>query len=162
DEAMAYWQSLPQATRAMLGSSWVPLRTFTEQYFAGGGAATPEAVLDARRYLEAYGDATFYSWVAQLPEDGRQRTLTLGDPDLAAAYQRGAEADSRGALLDGATPAAADPRAVLGARLDAQAIVIATAVAQFAGNEYDDVAGVAEAYTALMSDVQEYQHCAGD
>ncbi len=163
DAAMAYWQSLNQATQALVASSWNPLKTFAQQYFAGGGTATPEAVLEARRYLEAYDEGTFYSWVSQMDENGRQRQLILADPDLAAAYQRGwGMVDPRGALLDGApAPQTVDPAAALGVQIDEQATAIASAVASFTGSEQDDVASVSQAYGALMNDVQAYQNSAG-
>lgn len=54
--AMAYWQSLTQATQSMIAATGpgVSFKQFADQYFAAGGAATTEAVLEARRYLEAY------------------------------------------------------------------------------------------------------------
>ncbi len=163
DAAMAYWESLTQATQTLIASSWNPLMVFTRNYFAGGGESTPAAVLEARRYLEAYGEAAFYSWVVQMEEGGRQREMILGDRDLAAAFRRGwGEVDPRGALFDGATPTQGDPTAVLTARIDDQATAIATAVSQFSGSEEDDVATVAQAFGGLMSDVQTYQGSVGE
>jgi hypothetical protein len=163
DAAMAYWQSLSQASQVLIASSWNPLKNFAEQYFAGGGASTPEAVLEARRYLEAYGNGTFYSWVNEMDETGRQRQLIMGDADLAAAFQRGwAEVDPRGALFDGTTATTPDPTAQLSVRIDEQAIAIASAVAQFSGSEADDVDAVAQAFSAIMADLESYQRSVGD
>ena len=160
--AMEYWQSLTQPTRVALGTSYIPLRDYATQYFAGGGESTPEAVLEARRYLAAYDEGTFYSWVSQLDENGRQRQLIMADPELAAAYQRGwGIVDPRGALFDGATPQAVEPALALGAQIDEQATGIASAVALFTGSEEDDVHTVAAAYGALMNDVQAYQNSVG-
>lgn len=158
DAAMAYWQSLTQATRVSLASSYVPLRTYAEQYFQGGGEAIPEAVLEARRYLEAYGEETFYEWVRTLDPASRQHQLIMADPEFAEIVNR----MNRQQLLGDGGGGQADPVAQLTARIDEESVAIATAVSQFQGSEQDDIASVSMTFEALMGDVQQYQASADE
>jgi hypothetical protein len=86
DAAMAYFQSLPQATQAILKSK-VPLATFVDGYFAGGGEAIPAAVVDARNYVESHGDIAFVDYAEQF--DAQQRSMVLAEQDLLEAYWLG-------------------------------------------------------------------------
>jgi hypothetical protein len=127
--AMAYYESLTDATKAILQSSYTPLQRFAEQYFAKGGKSTPAAVLEARRYLEAYGEPTFFDWSHQW--ESTQRSFIMSDPDLKAVIQRqqaAHDAEMRRRLLGDAEQRPADETLVLVASVEAQAMALAGAV----------------------------------
>ena len=84
---VAYWESLTDATRVMVRGADTNLQPMIDQYYQGGGASSTAAVLEARRYLEASDDNTFYSWVNTL--DTKQQEMIRGEADLEEAYQRG-------------------------------------------------------------------------
>jgi hypothetical protein len=160
EATIAYWETLPQGTQAMLRTA-VELRTAIDGYYAGGGGTTPEAELEARRYLEAYGDATFYSWVAEMGEGTRQ-SMIRADDALEAAFQRGwAEVDPRGKLLDGTDPVTADPSVVLLAQIDQKATALAVTVSEFSAAGEDDISDASRTYVAVMEDIGAYQKASG-
>jgi hypothetical protein len=167
DAAMAYYQSLTDATKSILFTSYVPLKTFAEQYFAKGGKAVPEAVLSARRYLEAYDDATFYDWSKTW--DSTQRGVILSDRNLKAAMDRGAairNAEAREKLLGGREPGTPDESAVLVTGLEQQATALAEAVALLAEkpaeeDTSEDLAQLEEATITFMNDADTMQNLAG-
>jgi hypothetical protein len=160
DAAMAYWQSLTQATRVSLSSSYTPLQRYAEQYFQTGGEAIPEAVLEAQRYLEAYGEETFFDWVWTMDPAGRQRQLILHDDQLGAVFER----QSRTRLGLPETPLAGPDQFLDSARLlEQQVHTLATAVDQLTGSEDDSnaVSEIGELYSVIMTELQTAQTLAG-
>src|SRR4051794_6415014 len=160
--AMAYWQSLTQATQSMIAATGpgVSFKQFADQYFAAGGAATTEAVLEARRYLEAFGEDTFFDWVWGLDPAGRQRQLILGDQQLGAVFDR--KSRERLGLPD--SPQPSDDQFVASAQtVRKQTEALATAIDQLTGSVDDSnaVAEIGQLYTAIMTDVQSLQQFAG-
>jgi hypothetical protein len=73
----------------MVFSNYVPLRTWVENYYKSGGAASSEAVMEARRALEALGEDSFADHVDKY--DQKQRDMVRADPTLNAAYMRSYE-----------------------------------------------------------------------
>jgi hypothetical protein len=65
------------------------LKSWSESYYQGGGASSTAAVLEGRRYLEAYGEETFFTWIESLPTTDKKREMIMDDTDLAAAYATG-------------------------------------------------------------------------
>jgi hypothetical protein len=84
--AIAYWESLTDATRVQLTGVNVELEEDVQAYYDAGGASTPAAVLQARRYLADAGEGSFYDWVAGM--DDTQRDMIRSEADLDAAYER--------------------------------------------------------------------------
>lgn len=160
--AMAYWQSLTQATRTMIAATGpgVAFRQFAEQYFAGGGASTTEAVLEARRYLDAYGEDTFFDWVWAMDPAGRQRQLILGNQQLGALFER----KSRERLgLPGTHQPSDDQFIATAQTVRKQTETLATAIDLLTGSSDDSnaVSEIGQLYTAIMTDVQSLQQLAG-
>src|SRR4029077_6090956 len=87
--AMAQIESLSEPTRQMLFANVYDLELFTVDYYKKGGAATPEAVLEARRALEALGEESFADHVDKY--EIKQKEMVLADVALKAAYQRSDE-----------------------------------------------------------------------
>ncbi len=167
DAAMAYYQSLTDATKSILHSSNTNLKKFAEQYFAGGGNAVPEAVLQARRYLEAYGEPTFYDWSKQWTTE--QREVILAGEGLMNAWLKGKQVRDQEAwqAFQAENPhAAADESAVLVTGLQDQSVAIAESVAQLqqipvAEHTDDELAQLETAVVTFMTDAQSVQSLAG-
>jgi Putative adhesin Stv domain len=87
--AIAQVESLSEPTRQMLFSNYVPLMTWVQEYYKSGGAASSEAVMEARRALEALGEDSFADHVDRY--DQKQRDMVRSDTDLDAAYRRSYE-----------------------------------------------------------------------
>jgi hypothetical protein len=84
--AIAYWESLTDATKVQLTGVNVGLEEDIAAYYDAGGESTATAVLQARRYLADAGEASFYDWVVGL--DDTQQAFILSTDDLSAAYER--------------------------------------------------------------------------
>ena len=84
DAAMAYYQSLSEATRVMLNGANTNLAKWAEDYFAGGGTDTPAGVVEARNFLESHGDVAFVDYAEQW--DDVQRGVVFAEQDLVEAY----------------------------------------------------------------------------
>jgi putative adhesin Stv-like protein len=84
--AIAYWESLTDATKVQLTGVNVDLEEDVAAYYDAGGESTPRAVLQARQYLADAGEGSFYDWVAGL--DAKQQEFILGETDLEAAFER--------------------------------------------------------------------------
>jgi hypothetical protein len=82
DAAMEYYQSLTEATKAILKSK-LPLAKFVDDYFAKGGSAAPAAVTEARNFVESHGDIAFVDYAEQF--DAQQRSMVLAEQDLLEA-----------------------------------------------------------------------------
>jgi len=159
DEAMRYWASMTQATRMLIAAtgSGYAFQQWTEQY---GGSSTPEAVLEARRYLEAYGEETFFDWVWAMDPAGRQRQMILHDDQLGAVFER----QSRARLGLPETPVAGPDQFIESARLVQQQVqTMATAVDQLTGSEDDSnaISEIGELYGVIMAELQTAQALAG-
>jgi hypothetical protein len=87
DAAMAYWQSLSEATKVMLTGADVELDDYVKKYFGDGGAESPAAVIEARNFLETHGDIALVDYVEQF--DAKQRSMVLDEQDLLEAYWLG-------------------------------------------------------------------------
>ena len=84
--AIAQVESLSEPTRRVLFANVYALELFVVDYYKKGGAATPEAVLEARRALEALGADSFADHVDKYA--AKQKQMVLADPDLKATYDR--------------------------------------------------------------------------
>jgi hypothetical protein len=87
--AIAQIEALSEPTRQMLFGNVYALELFTVDYYKQGGAATPEAVLEGRRALEALGEESFADHVDKY--EIKQKEMVLGDAALKSAYERSAE-----------------------------------------------------------------------
>jgi hypothetical protein len=91
--AIAELESLSDATRAMLFTTNTDLRQFAEEYYFISDydptAGTTQAVLEARRALEALGEDSFADHVDKYAY--KQKKLVLADAGLKAAYNRSVE-----------------------------------------------------------------------
>lgn len=85
--AMAYYQSLSEATRVQLNGANTNLKAWAESYFTGGGTDTPAAVVEALNYLESHGDVAFADYADQW--DGTQRSVALADDRVLNGYWLG-------------------------------------------------------------------------
>lgn len=155
--AVAYWETLTQATQSMLIHANIELRDALRAHYRGAGAATPAALVQARQYLDSYGAGAFYAWVATMPEDGPQRAMILADHALAVAFQAG-WTGAQGYALDGHD---GQGYGGLPARIGQQVAVLAEAVAAYTGTELDDATAAAQAYGALRADVHAYYTSVG-
>lgn len=163
DAAREYWQSLTEATRTQLRGAHTGLIKLADEWDKAGAFTTSEAVLGARRYLEAYGDETFYDWLPTI--DPQQRAFILADDGLREVQARvkgRREQAQRDELLAGAPEVDVDPMAALAARIDEQAKAIAQSVSLWAGDDTDDIDTVSLAYQTLMGDVGSFQAGATD
>ena len=86
EAAIAYWETLTEATRVQLTGIDVELEEQVQAYYDAGGASTPAALVQARQYLADAGEGSFYDWVAGM--DHKQQGMILGEDDLKAAYER--------------------------------------------------------------------------
>ncbi len=87
DAAMAYYQSLSEATKAMLNGANTNLPKWAEEYFKTGGKDTPFSVVEARNFLTSHGDVAFADYADQW--DSQQRSVAFAENDLLDAYWRG-------------------------------------------------------------------------
>ena len=87
--AIGQIESLSEPTRQMLFANVYAVELFTMDYYKKGGPATPEAVLEARRALEALGEESFADHVDKY--DIKQKEMVLADGILNSAYQRSTE-----------------------------------------------------------------------
>ena len=87
DAAMQYYQSLSEATRAMLNGANTNLAKWAEDYYKGGGTDTPAAVVEARNYLESHGDVAFADFADQM--EPMQRSTAFADDDVLNGYWLG-------------------------------------------------------------------------
>jgi hypothetical protein len=85
-DAIAYWESLTDATKVQLTGVSLELEEDIAAYYDAGGASTPTAILQARKYLADAGEGSFYDWVAGM--DAKQRQFVLAEDDLEAAFER--------------------------------------------------------------------------
>jgi hypothetical protein len=152
--AMEYWESLTDITRVMIGSNYVPLRTFAENYFKAGGKSTPAAILEARRYLEASGEEAFFDWSKQW--DQKQKEIIQTDSDLRAVIDRVTRA--RLGLSDGSS---GDPVAKQIESVKSQAADLAQTVSGLTEDaEGDAIAVLTTAFSTFMEGVQTLQRLA--
>jgi hypothetical protein len=94
---IAHLESLSDPTRRDLFHNYTPLMTFAEEYYKKGGTGTPEAVLEARRALEALGEDSFADHVDTY--GAKQKEMVLADNALKAAYDRSVEKRTKRASL---------------------------------------------------------------
>ena len=87
DEAMEYYQSLSEATRAMLNGANTNLGKWAEDYYKGGGTDTPAAVVEARNYIESHGDVAFADFADQM--EPQQRSTAFADDGVLNGYWLG-------------------------------------------------------------------------
>ncbi len=163
-------ESLSEPTRQMLFSIQ-QLKDFVEDYYKKGGAATPEAVLEARRALEALGEASFADHVDKY--DLKQKEMVLADPDLKAAYQRSDEKRIQDRLkqreLDRERLGLIERQRTIREEaqhqidtLEKQAAEIGIAVSSLSSTEANSnsIAELTVAFTALMSTIEVIQNIA--
>lgn len=156
--AATEWDSLPEATRAMLMNlrsvrAWSENRERT-------APSEPAALLEARRYLESHGDVALADWADQW--DDTQWRVIGSDPAIREAYERGRRerealrhAAEREELLGDRVGGSGDELAVAAARAKEQAAAFASAVALLTGTDDDAeaVAGLGGLYGTLMEQV---------
>ncbi len=150
---MDYWQSLTDATRTMIGSNYVPVRTFAENYFKGGGESTQSAVLDARRFLEGHDEESFFDYYQQM--DPKQQAVVRTDDDLRVIVEKITR--SRLGLTGGG---GGDQFAKQVETVKSQATTLAQAVSSFTEDGGGDIDGVTTAFGTFMNDVQALQKMA--
>jgi hypothetical protein len=167
EAAMEYWQSLTDITRVMIGSNYVPVRTFAENYFKGGGESTPAAVLEARRYLEAQGEDSFFDWSQQW--DTKRRGIIETDSDLRSLLERltrarlglsGGSGGTGGTGGSGGSGGSGDEMAKQVETVKSQATNLTQAASGLSEDGGGDLSGLTTAFSTFMQDVQALQKMA--
>jgi hypothetical protein len=95
--AIAQVEALSEPTRRILFANVYSLELFVVDYYRKGGAASPEAVLEGRRALEALGEDSFADHVDKY--DAKQKQMVLSDANLKAVYDRSLETRTKKASL---------------------------------------------------------------
>ncbi len=157
-----------EPTRQMVFSNYVPLMTWVENYYKSGGAASSEAVMEARRALEALGEDAFADHVDKY--DQKQRDMVRGDAALNAAYMRSFEkrkvardklARERLGLIDRQKTIREEAEAQIDS-LQKQASEMGVAITNLTGTEsdHDRIAALTTAFGSLMGFVESIQKIA--
>jgi hypothetical protein len=154
-----------EPTRQMVFSNYTPLRTWVENYYKSGGAASSEAVMEARRALEALGEDSFADHVDKY--DQKQRDMVRGDRELNAAYMRSFEkrkverdrlTRERLGLIEKQKTIRQEAEAQIDS-LQKLAAEMGVAITNLTGtpNDHDAVASLSTAFGSLMGFVQTTQ-----
>ncbi len=165
--AIAVVESWSEPTRQMIYSNYVDLKTWVEEYYKKGGAASSEAVMEARRALEALGEESFADQVDKYA--AKQREMVLADPDLDAAYTRSSKSEIGGkssmrerlGLIERQKTIRQEAEAQIDS-LQKQGAEIGVAITNLTGtpSDHDPIAALSMAFGTFMGFVETIQKIA--